>query len=127
MKKYLIKFGAWASTLPILLLPAATYAQLEKSQEYLGDVGTAVGADSQAELPELIGNVIAVFLSVLGIIFVVLIVYAGYMYMTAGGEDDKVKKAKKLLGQAIIGLVIIIAAYSISAFVIDSLVDVAKS
>ncbi|MBI4592227.1 hypothetical protein HY733_02155 [Candidatus Uhrbacteria bacterium] len=126
MKNMFLKIGAWMSTLPVLLLPAAALAQLSEAQTDLTTVGTAIGTDATTNtLPELIGNIIAVLLSVLGIIFVVLVVYAGFLYLTAAGDDTKVKKAKTLLSQSIIGLVIIIAAYAIASFVIDALTDVA--
>ncbi|NCT48431.1 MAG: hypothetical protein GW763_10665 [Paraglaciecola sp.] len=126
MKNLYIKATAWASTLPILLLPVATFAQLSDAQTDLTSVGTAIGTDTTTiELPELIGNIISVLLSVLGIIFVVLVVYAGFLYLTAAGDDAKVKKAKTMLTQAVIGLVIIVAAYAIAAFVIDALTEVA--
>ena len=128
MKHFYAKTTAWASTLPVLLLPAAAFAQLSKAKTDLAEVGTSVGLDATAtDLPKLIGNVIAVLLSVLGIIFVVLVVYAGFLYLTSSGEDEKVKKAKKLLTQSVIGLVIIVAAYAIAAFVIDALTEVVKT
>ncbi len=122
MKKTYYKYSAWLATLPVLLMPLAAKAQLSEAETYLTDVGEGIGTDATTnDLPTLIGNIIAVLLSVLGIIFVVLIVYAGFLYLTAQGEDEKVKKAKKLLSQAVIGLVIIIAAYAIAAFVIEAL------
>ncbi|MEK7620416.1 MAG: hypothetical protein AAB413_04240 [Patescibacteria group bacterium] len=126
MKKLFLKASAWLATLPVLLLPAAALAQLSEASTDLTTVGTSIGVDATTNtLPELIGNIIAVLLSVLGIIFVVLVVYAGFLYLTAGGETEKVKKAKTLLTQSIIGLIIIVAAYAIAAFVIDALTDVA--
>lgn len=126
MKKLFLKMSAWLATLPVLLLPAAALAQLSEAQTDLTTVGTSIGVDATTNtLPELIGNIIAVLLSVLGIIFVVLVVYAGFLYLTAAGDDTKVKKAKTLLTQSIIGLIIIVAAYAIAAFVIDALTDVA--
>lgn len=128
MKNLFLKIGSWVGTLPVLLLPATALAQLDQAETDLKTVGDSIGTDATTNtLPQLIGNVIAVLLSVLGIIFVVLTVYAGYLYLTAGGEDTKTKTAKKLMGQAIIGLVIIVAAYAIAAFVIDALTDVASS
>ena len=127
MKHLWTKFGAWASTLPILLLPAAAMAQLSAADDELSEVAASLGADATNDLPTIIGNLIAVLLSVLGIIFVVLVVYAGFLYLTAAGDDEKVKKAKKLLTQSIIGLVIIIAAYAIASYVIDALSEVATS
>ncbi len=127
MKHLWTKFAAWASVLPILLLPAAAMAQLSAADDELAEVATGLGADATNDLPTIIGNLIAVLLSVLGIIFVVLVVYAGFLYLTAAGDDEKVKKAKKLLTQSVIGLVIIIAAYAIASYVIDALSEVATS
>ena len=125
MKNLSLKATAWLSVLPTLLLPAAAMAQLSEAQTDLEAVGTAIGTDAtSSDLPTLIGNIISVILSVLGIVFVVLVVYAGFLYLTAAGDDSKVKKAKTLLTQSIIGLVIIVAAYAISSFVIDSLVTI---
>ncbi len=125
MKNLYAKITAWVSVLPMLLLPAAAFAQLSSATTELSAIGTTIGADATNTLPEIIGNVIRVLLSVLGIIFVVLVVYAGFLYLTAAGEDTKVKKAKTLLTQSVIGLVIIVAAYAIAAFVIAALTDVA--
>jgi len=122
MKNLVYKFGAWMSVLPVLLLPAAAHAQINAANSSLGEVGTAMGVSGdQGDLPALIGNLINVLLSVLGIILVVIIVYAGYMWMTAGGDTDKVKKAKAWMANAVIGIVIIVAAYAISSFVIDAI------
>jgi hypothetical protein len=127
MKNSYIKLTAWLSTLPVLFLPVAAMAQLSESETDLDTVQTAIGGDATAELPELVGNAIAVLLSVLGIIFVVLVVYAGFLYLTAAGEKDNVDKAKKLLAQSITGLVIIVAAFAISSFVIEALTEVSGS
>lgn len=126
MKNIFLKIGVWLSTLPVLLLPAAALAQLSEAQKDLATVGDEIGTDATNSLPVLIGNIIAVLLSVLGIIFVVLVVYAGFLYLTASGDDAKVKKAKTLLTQSIIGLIIIVAAYAIAAFVIDALTEIAR-
>ena len=123
MKHLFSKFSAYIYILPMLLLPSSVFAVsgLSQAETYLGEVETGIGVDAATPLPELIGQIIQVLLSVLGIIFVVLTVYAGYLYLTAAGDDAKVKKAKTLLGQAIIGLIIIVAAYSIAAFILDAL------
>ena len=68
-----------------------------------------------------IANVVKAFLSLLGIIFVVLMVWAGYNWMTAGGEEEKVNKAKNTIRRALIGIVIIIASYAITYFVFNSI------
>lgn len=69
------------------------------------------------------GNVIKVLLALLGVIAVVLILYGGFMWMTAMGNDEKVTKAKSLIGAGIIGLLVILAAYAITIFVLRSFLD----
>lgn len=60
---------------------------------------------------------IKVALTTIGSVFLALVVYAGYNLLTAGGEEDKVEKAKKTIQAAVIGLTITLAAYSITYFV----------
>lgn len=64
-----------------------------------------------------VGGVVGLILSFVGIIFLILTVYAGILWMTAQGNSAQVEKAKDLLINAIIGLVIVTAAYSITSFV----------
>lgn len=61
------------------------------------------------------------FLGLLGIIFIVLLVIAGQKWMTAGGEEQKVNEAKDTIKRAIIGLIIVVSAYSITYFVFRNL------
>lgn len=68
-----------------------------------------------------VARVIFIFLSLLGMIAVSLIVYAGYHWLTARGNEEKVRKAQDTLRQAIWGLIIVLAAYSISYFLIGYL------
>jgi hypothetical protein len=62
-------------------------------------------------------RIIKVFLGLLGIIFLTLIVFAGFRWMNSHGNEEEIKKAKDQLAMAVIGLVIILAAYSIANFV----------
>lgn len=126
------KFGAWISALPILLLPATAFAAVEYkglqgSQTSLGDVKAKLTDTGNLELPQLIGGIINVFLGVLGIIFVIYTVYAGILWMTAGGKPDNVTKAKEMLKNAIVGIIIIVAAYAISNFVISQIITATKA
>lgn len=125
LKNSFLKFGAMVGSLPALFLPATTFAAnnpLLNSETNLGKVKTESGLTSGAQdLPNLIGRFVGVIIGVLGIILVIRIIQAGIMYMTAGGDPGKVDKAKKMITEGIVGIVIIIAAYSISSFVIDAL------
>lgn len=106
--------------LPVLhALPVHAQADISGS---LGTVGQGAGL-SEAELPDVIGSIISVFLTLLGIIFLVLVLYAGWLWMTAGGDAKQVDKAKEIMLRAVVGLIILLAAYSISTFVITTLTD----
>ncbi|MDD5527927.1 MAG: hypothetical protein PHO56_03030 [Patescibacteria group bacterium] len=69
----------------------------------------------------IVGTIITAALSLLGIIFVVLLIYAGFQWMTAEGNEEKIEKSKHTITRAIIGLAIIIAAYSITYFIFNAL------
>ena len=79
------------------------------------------GLDSAMEVDNIIGRGIKTFLGLLGMIFIILMLVAGYYWMTASGDEEKVNKAKVLIKRAIIGLVIIVAAYAITYFVFSNL------
>lgn len=66
-------------------------------------------------------RIINIVLSVLAILLVVMIIYAGITWMTAAGNEDSVKKAKKILSNSIIGLVIVILSWSITTLIIRQL------
>ncbi len=91
------------------------------------DIGLEVNGKSLGESSGLSGNdirttgvqIINVILGFLGIICVSLLVYAGFMWMTSGGSDDKIETAKKIIWATVIGLIIILSAWSITTFVLS--------
>lgn len=68
-------------------------------------------------------RIINVALGVIGIIMVSLIVYAGFLYMTSGGEAEKTTKAKKIILNAVIGLIIVLSSWAFTRFVIERLLQ----
>lgn len=87
------------------------------------DTGTEIYGANPPSLQATVGNIIKGGLGLLGIVFIVLIVYAGYVLMTARGEEKKVTEAKDTITSAIIGLAITLGAYAITDFVVDALVS----
>jgi hypothetical protein len=63
------------------------------------------------------GQMVGTLLSFVGIIFMILMIAGGFLYMTSQGNDTKIKNARKLITSAIIGLILIASAYVIVAFV----------
>jgi len=60
-------------------------------------------------------------LTFLGVVFLIMIIYGGYTWMTAGGNEEKVKKGKGILTTAVIGLTIVVLARVFSIFLQDRL------
>jgi hypothetical protein len=87
----------------------------------LTNVGTNAGYETGASPLTVVGTVIQVALSLLGVIFLVLMVYGGYLWMNARGQEQEVNRAKDTIRMAIIGLAIVVAAYAISYFVVSAL------
>ena len=90
------------------------------------DTLTSVGGETGLSTTDpkiIIGNIIRTGLGVIGIILVCFIVYGGFVWMTAAGRPDQVDKAKKILINAVIGLIIILMSWSIATFVISSLTN----
>ena len=108
--------------LAIVFTPAMAAADAKTQfNQGLKTTGEAIGYNeigwSQKSLPEAIGLVIRVILSFLGIIFLVLMIHGGYIWMLARGNEQEVTRAKNILKNAIIGLIIILAAYAITALI----------
>jgi len=87
----------------------------------LTNTGVAAGYEgvSTYSFPHAIGRIIQVFLSILGVVFMAYIIWAGYLWMIARGDEEKVTKSKAIIRGSIIGLIIVLAAYIITATVID--------
>ncbi|MFH1412600.1 MAG: hypothetical protein ABIG10_01035 [bacterium] len=67
------------------------------------------------------GKILGAGLAFLGVIFLILMIYGGITWMTAGGNDEKVAKARKLLVAAVIGLIIVLSAYAITSYLGDNI------
>lgn len=85
------------------------------------EYGEKTGLGSQ-DVRETIANIIRVAMGLLGIVAVVIILIGGFYWMTAGGDEGRVETGKKWIFSGIIGLAIILSAYALATFVVNSLV-----
>ena len=121
-RTYLRSFGVYAAGFGVLCVfvffgfvdPA--FAQTD----FLQTSAEASGLP-QTNIILIIARLIRAFLGILGIIFVLLVLYAGFLYMTSQGETAKIEKAKKMIVQATIGVLIIFSSYAIASFVINAI------
>ena len=106
--------------------PITATELLEAESESGATIGEVAGL-GEAELSAVIARIIRAVLGFLGVVAVIIILWGGFMWMTSGGAEDKVKSARKLIIMGIIGLAIVLAAYAIASFVITSLVEAVTS
>ena len=73
---------------------------------------------SNGDIQSVLGIGMRVALTLVGLIFLILMVYAGYLWMTARGEEEQIKKAQKIITSTMIGVVIIMSAWAITFFIV---------
>lgn len=83
-------------------------------KEGMGIEKTAIDSSN---LPSLIGKIIGAGLALLGVIFFVILVYAGLGWMLAMGKEEKINEAKETITAAVLGLIVVLSAYAITALV----------
>lgn len=112
--KTIKKLTGSLSAVGALLMAKAVYAV------GAGNWGTTIGLGT-ADLQKTVIAIIQWILGLLGLIAVIMILIGGFKWMTAGGNEEKIESAKKLLTAAIIGLVIVLLAWAIVIFAIGVL------
>lgn len=96
---------------------SSVYAQgVKSSDKPLSTVANKAGV-TESDIGAISGGVIGAAISLVGLIFLILMVYAGILWMTARGKEEQVTKARDIIIASIIGLVIVTSAYAITVFV----------
>ena len=95
------------------VIDQATYDMLNDNTK---QVQQAAGL-GEASIGTIIASIIQAGLGLLAAIFLVLMIIAGFQWMTASGNEAQVKKAQDTIKTAVIGLVIVLAAYAITYFI----------
>lgn len=102
------------SILAITLLPNAALAALTTP--------STPGGLSSAPLSDTIMNIISAVLALVGVIALGVILYGGFRWMTAAGNEEAVGEAKKIITAGVIGLIIVIIGWAVVSFVISTVV-----
>lgn len=130
-----MRFGLTLATAAALALGVGHFSLLAHAASDDSTSGTLTANDllssnfadatglGQGDLNDTIGAIIRAALGFLGVIAVVIILFGGFKWMTAGGNEERVGEAKKLIIAGIIGLAIILSAYAIASFVIGQLIN----
>jgi nitrate reductase NapE component len=122
MKKTLVKNLLSFAVIALILVPVLGITQVSALDVGINEVENSVELGNK-DPRETVGQIINVAMLFLGIIAVGIILVGGFKWMTAGGNDEKVGEAKKLMGSGVIGLVIVLAAWGIASFILDQLVN----
>jgi hypothetical protein len=115
MKARLIKF--FLLFFILLSLPLFTLAQDDPYG--VNDLGVVL--DQDLDPKSSLVNIINIALGFLGLIAVIIVIYGGFVWMTSGGEAEKVNKAKQILKNGLIGLIIVLVSWGIVTFVIKEI------
>ena len=92
--------------------PGCPFSDLQKAgTAFTGETGTA--RPPSKPLQSIIFEFVSFFLGIFGIYFLSMMIYSGFLYFSAGGNDDQVAKAKKTIRNAVLGFVIVAISYSV--------------
>jgi len=112
--------------------PAYAESAIDRSADKLNTIGIRTGfgiikSDEDLGIYEKIALVINIFLGFAGIIAVILVIFAGFKWMTAQGNEEQIIQAKGTIKSAVIGLGIVLLAFVIVNFVTESLIDIVQN
>ena len=101
----------------VFLFHVTLAAEVDTGLTYAEGTGLSASQDIRVT----IAKIIRIVIGFLGIVAVGLIMYAGWIWMTSEGSEEKIEQAKKILTNAVIGLIIILSAFAIVSFIVNSL------
>ena len=119
MKKIYIGTGSFLAMVFVWAHGAMAESVMDKINANLDKFQSKTGLGTETEPEKVINWLLATLLGFLGIIFLVLIIYGGFLWMTAKGNDEQINKAKKIIMSSSIGLTIIMGAYIITMVVFE--------
>ena len=119
MKKVLITFVF--ILVAVFLSVGVVYAGAQQAAlDGLASANTQASM-SEGDPSQTIGGAISVLLGILGLMFLIITVYAGVMWMTASGNTESVEKARRMLIEGVVGLILTLSAYAFTAYVVGQI------
>ena len=119
MKKFLKSAGILA----IISLPRIAAAQINLEDPNQFPAADTLGLRRYDTAGAIATPIFNAVLGLVGVISLAIMIYGGYRWMTSAGNEETVSEAKRILTAGAIGLTIIIIAYSVVYFIVNSLVD----
>lgn len=107
---------------PAFLQPVSVFALDANQQAVCDAIGTGTdcntGGNGASKLNSTIAGVINIMSVLIGVLAVIMIIFAGFKYITSGGDSGKVTSAKHTMIYALVGLVIVALSQFIVKFVL---------
>jgi uncharacterized BrkB/YihY/UPF0761 family membrane protein len=129
MKKHLSAFLITLGTVAVMIAPAVVFGDYTSTTVVM-DPGSNFAHNSGlgSETPgDITAGVVNWVLGLLALIAIVLVVYAGFLWMLARGNEEDIKKAKDILSGAFFGILIILASYGITSYIFEGLVNATEN
>lgn len=118
MKKYIVLIVIFSLCSVLLLANLASAGIITEGVSSFG--GQVYGGEPRPP-QEIAALIIKALMGLLGMVFFALLVYGGFLYMTAAGKEDQIKKAKDTIIRAVIGLLIVLTSYAIASFILGAI------
>lgn len=114
--------------LPFFAIQAAAYEPVAPNPAEIEgvDVSAATGLGDRSPI-DTTSLIINWLLTILGLIFLCLTIYGGIIWMLSRGNEEEVTKARNILKAAVIGLIIVLVSYGITAFIFMVLVGISSN
>ena len=130
LQQTLMALSMSAAIVGSLALPMFSRAQapppLSEEDFRLRDIGGELGLGTR-DIRLTVARLIRGLMTLLGIVAVVIVLIGGFQWMTAGGNEENVKKAQKRIIQGVIGLLIVVTAFAITQFFIQQILAAARA
>jgi hypothetical protein len=118
------------TTISIIILPTLSFAagggDINAALNGLNTTANEARISTTRTVTQITGSIINLVMGFLGVVFLVLVIYGGFSWMTAGGNETKVKHGRDLVLWATIGLVVILFAFLVVNLIIFNLIDIAQ-
>lgn len=117
MKKFFKNIGILA----IILLPRIASAQIDLTKPEQFPPAANLGLKEYKTAGSIATPIFNAVLGITGVIALAIMIYGGFRWMTAAGNEDTISEAKRILTAGTIGLVVILLSWSIVYFIVNSI------
>ena len=111
IKNIAVGFVTSIALMMATMVPAVNAQGFISTTDNPSAISTATGG--QGSFRQLALTIVNFFLTFLGLIAVVMIIYGGFLYVSAAGNQEKIESAKKIIMYAVIGIVVILLSFAI--------------